>query len=153
MKYCTACGAQLSDTAAFCGACGAKVEAVSATEAVTAAATPATEATPAAPRRSVKETVFSFIALGSAIEGAVIAGIMSFFAVVPVGGIIYNLVAPLPAIFALVFAGLVHEPTLQRRAGASRLTARISIIVSAVALFISVVWTVCFFAFIAQNVR
>lgn len=138
MKYCVSCGAQMADTAAYCPACGEQVKTVAA-EAVPV------EAPPANPRRNVKDLIFSIVALSSGIEGAVLSGIFSIFAVVPAGGIIYNLLAPLPGIVGLIFAKLVREPQNAARAKAGRITSLVSVIVSAVSLLVAIVWTVLFF--------
>ena len=150
MKYCMSCGTQTPDPAAFCPACGTRVETVAAeTAPVETAVVEAAvvEAPPAKPRRNVKDLVFSIVAMASGIEGAVLAGIFSFFVLFPVGGIIYNLIAPTAgSIVGLIFSRLVREPQNASRARAARITSTVSIIVSAVAVLLSIVWTVIFFA-------
>lgn len=142
MKYCMSCGTQMPDTAAFCPACGTRVETVAAeTVAVEAAVV---EAPPAKPRRNVKDLIFSIVAMASGIEGAVLAGIFSLFAIVPAAGIIYNFLTPLPGIVGLIFAKLVREPQNAARAKAGRITSLVSIIVSAVSFPVAIVWTVFF---------
>ena len=143
MKYCMSCGTQMPDTAAFCPACGTRVETV-ATETV-AVETAVVEASPAKPRRNVKDLVFSIVAMASGIEGAVMAGIFSFFVIMPVGGIAYNLLGPIPGIIGLIFASLVRESENAARAKTGRITSLVSIIVSAASLLFSFVWTVVFF--------